>query len=414
MATTKAVRQCLQGLQVEGTVSSMGEAAKIVTPATQNDLDGFAGKVSSKVGTQTARRATVYGQEIFQSMLTRERWRAERSRKPFVLMLLDAHQEQRVAEKLLLQALTAVGSQTRQTDLVGWYKQSAVVGIIFTELGGDERAPIVEALNTKIRGTLHENLGRDQASKIAISFHVFPEQWDPNHAEWVADPKLYPDLKSQLSRKKFPQGVKRAMDMAGSGALLLIMFPILLVIAAIIKLTSEGPVLFSQQRLGKFGARFKCLKFRTMNMNCAPQIHQEYVQRFISGKVDDESSTSAEPAVYKLTNDPRVTKIGQFLRKTSLDELPQLWNVLVGEMSLVGPRPPVPYEFEIYDIWHRRRVLEVKPGITGLWQVSGRSRTRFDDMVRLDLRYCQSWSLWLDIKILMATPAAAFWGDGAY
>lgn len=194
------------------------------------------------------------------------------------------------------------------------------------------------------------------------------------------------------------------------------MFPILAIIALIIKLTSEGPVLFSQERLGKFGARFKCLKFRTMSLNCASTIHEEYVQQFIAGKTDTSQSNadSSGPAVYKLTNDPRVTAIGQLLRKTSLDELPQLWNVLRGEMSLVGPRPPVPYEFEVYDVWHRRRVLEVKPGITGLWQVSGRSRTRFDDMVRLDLRYCQSWSLWLDIKILMATPAAAFWGDGAY
>jgi lipopolysaccharide/colanic/teichoic acid biosynthesis glycosyltransferase len=399
---------------IEGMDSSMAETAKIVPPAAHNDLDGFAGKLSSKIGTQSARRTTVFDQDIFQSMLTRERWRAERSRKPFVLMLLDAHREDRLAEKVLLQALAVVGSRTRQTDLVGWYKQSSVVGIIFTELGGDERTPIVEALSSKIRTTLNENLGREQASKILISFHVFPEQWDPNHAEWVADSTLYPDLKSQVPNRKFSQGMKRAMDIVVSGGLLLIMFPILVVIALIIKLSSEGPVLFSQDRLGKFGARFKCLKFRTMNINCASQIHQEYVQRFITGKVEEPTSDSAAPAVYKITNDPRVTAIGQFLRKTSLDELPQLWNVLRGEMSLVGPRPPVPYEFEIYDVWHRRRVLEVKPGITGLWQVSGRSRTRFDDMVRLDLRYSQSWSLWLDIKILMATPAAAFWGDGAY
>jgi lipopolysaccharide/colanic/teichoic acid biosynthesis glycosyltransferase len=102
------------------------------------------------------------------------------------------------------------------------------------------------------------------------------------------------------------------------------------------------------------------------------------------------------------------------LRKTSLDELPQLVNVLRGEMSLIGPRPPVPYEFESYDIWHRRRVVEVKPGITGLWQVNGRSRTSFDEMVRLDLRYAKDWSFWLDMKILLQTPAAVFSGDGAY
>ena len=150
-----------------------------------------------------------------------------------------------------------------------------------------------------------------------------------------------------------------------------------------------------------------------MYTNNDPKIHQEYVQQFIAGKDGLDKSEKSEKPVYKLTNDPRVTSIGRFLRKTSLDELPQFWNVLRGDMSLVGPRPPVPYEFEVYDIWHRRRVLEVKPGVTGLWQVSGRNRMLFDEMVRLDLRYCQTWSLWLDLKILFATPRAVFNGDGA-
>jgi lipopolysaccharide/colanic/teichoic acid biosynthesis glycosyltransferase len=172
-------------------------------------------------------------------------------------------------------------------------------------------------------------------------------------------------------------------------------------------------VIFEQERLGQFGARFKCLKFRTMYTNNDPKIHQEYVQQFIAGKSGLDNSNGAEKPVYKLVKDPRVTSIGSFLRKTSLDELPQFWNVLRGDMSLVGPRPPVPYEFEVYDIWHRRRVLEIRPGVTGLWQVSGRNRMRFDEMVRLDLRYCQTWSIWLDLKILIATPRAVFNGGGA-
>jgi lipopolysaccharide/colanic/teichoic acid biosynthesis glycosyltransferase len=118
--------------------------------------------------------------------------------------------------------------------------------------------------------------------------------------------------------------------------------------------------------------------------------------------------------VYKIQRDPRITGVGQFLRKTSLDEFPQFWNVLRGDMSLVGPRPALPYEFDMYDHWHRRRVLEMKPGVTGLWQVSGRSRVCFDDMVRLDVRYSQGWSLWLDLKILMATPLAVLMGKGAH
>jgi lipopolysaccharide/colanic/teichoic acid biosynthesis glycosyltransferase len=144
-----------------------------------------------------------------------------------------------------------------------------------------------------------------------------------------------------------------------------------------------------------------------------PKIHQEYVENFISGKVKEETENQSNGVVYKIKDDPRVTAVGRLLRRTSLDELPQFWNVLIGEMSLVGPRPPVPYEFVVYDLWHQRRVLEAKPGVTGLWQVMGRSRTTFDEMVRMDLRYCQRWSLWLDIKILLATPVAVFKGSGA-
>jgi lipopolysaccharide/colanic/teichoic acid biosynthesis glycosyltransferase len=139
------------------------------------------------------------------------------------------------------------------------------------------------------------------------------------------------------------------------------------------------------------------------------KIHEQYVRKLISGALG-----VPENGVFKIQNDPRVTAVGHFLRKTSFDELPQFWNVLIGEMSLVGPRPPLPYEVEVYALWHRRRLLEARPGITGLWQVTGRSRTCFDDMVRLDLHYTQSSSLWLDLKILVQTPRAILAGDGAY
>jgi lipopolysaccharide/colanic/teichoic acid biosynthesis glycosyltransferase len=143
------------------------------------------------------------------------------------------------------------------------------------------------------------------------------------------------------------------------------------------------------------------------------EVHREYVTRLIAG--EDVAQADGEiTGLYKIVNDPRVTRIGSFLRKSSLDELPQLINVLKGEMSLVGPRPPLPYEFERYSAWHQRRVTEVKPGITGLWQVDGRSRTSFDEMVRLDLRYLLTWCIWLDLKILLKTPRAMFLGRGAY
>jgi lipopolysaccharide/colanic/teichoic acid biosynthesis glycosyltransferase len=159
-------------------------------------------------------------------------------------------------------------------------------------------------------------------------------------------------------------------------------------------------------RIGKMGKPFKMLKFRSMYVNASETAHKEFISRFIK-----ESCRTEMPA--KLTNDRRITPVGRFIRKTSLDELPQLWNVLVGEMSLVGPRPPLPYETEQYAPWHRRRILEAKPGVTGLWQVTGRSRTTFDEMVRLDLRYARKRSLWTDIKILLKTPAAVIGGKGA-
>jgi len=204
------------------------------------------------------------------------------------------------------------------------------------------------------------------------------------------------------------------IDIAGSTVALIIFSPLFLLISVAIKLSSQGPVLFKQQRVGQRGHRFTCFKFRSMYFVNDPNIHNEYVKRFISGKADSQRLEGNRNAVYKITEDPRVTRLGKLLRKTSLDELPQFLNVLKGEMSLVGPRPPIPYELESYDIWHRRRIWEAKPGITGLWQVNGRSKTTFDEMVRIDLEYAQTWSLWLDFKILLRTPRAVLSGEGAY
>ena len=202
------------------------------------------------------------------------------------------------------------------------------------------------------------------------------------------------------------------MDIAGSIAGLILCFPVFLAIILAVKLTSTGPAFFRQVRLGQYGRKFTFLKFRSMYVDADHAIHEEYIQRFIAGNSRTEQTPGFLP-VYKLTADPRITPVGRFLRKTSLDELPQFFNVLKGEMSLVGPRPPVVYEYKRYDLWHKQRLLAVKPGITGLWQVDGRSRVKFDEMVRLDIRYARSCSLWLDIKILLQTPRAVLSGDGA-
>ena len=211
---------------------------------------------------------------------------------------------------------------------------------------------------------------------------------------------------------------KRVIDIIGSSLMLVIFSPVWLTIALAIKVSSKGPVLFRQRRVGQYGKTFTFLKFRSMHVDNDSSVHREYVTQLIAGQarrnLPNNGGKGNGVGVYKLTNDARVTRLGRFLRRSSLDELPQLLNVLSGEMSLVGPRPAIPYELAAYQIWHRRRVLEVKPGITGLWQVNGRSRIKFDEMVRLDLRYAETWSPWLDIKILLRTPRAVFAGEGAY
>ena len=361
------------------------------------------------------KRARLLQEETFHGMLTLERRRAERSRNSFVLMLLDAgaFAGSETSDHLMPQVASVVLKTTRETDLVGWYKNGLVLGVIFTETSVEFKDSIVEILRSKVVNALDDELSRKVTSKLVVTVHLYPESQDGDGGEPIADSRLYPDLTPGNPKKSLPLLVKRTTDIIGSASLLVLASPLLVVVALAIKLTSKGPVIFQQDRLGQFGARFKCLKFRTMYTDNDPKIHQEYCQRFIAGRADGETA-SGKPPVYKITNDPRVTPIGRFLRKTSLDEVPQFWNVLTGQMSLVGPRPPVPYEYAAYDVWHRRRVLEAKPGVTGLWQVSGRSRMSFNDMVRLDLRYSQSWSLWLDLKILVATPRAVLGGEGAY
>jgi len=371
-------------------------------------------KLSSRFRDLPACREGVFKEETFHSMFTRERLRAERSRKPFVLILLDFHAvHKKEGDAAFIERLPAVVSEaTRETDIIGWYKQGLILGMIFTELNLEGKSPITDVLHSKVVAALRENLGGALASNVAVSVHLIPESWDMHRPDLEAEIEMYQDHSPKVSSKRLSMIIKRGIDIVCSSILLIMISPLLVAIALAIKLTSKGPVIFKQERVGWLGTRFKCLKFRTMYTDNDAKIHREYIQLLITGKAVKENE--AGPIVYKITSDPRVTPIGKFLRKTSLDEVPQFWNVLRGEMSLVGPRPAVPYEFELYDNWHRRRVFEMKPGVTGLWQVSGRSRVSFNDMIRLDLRYCQCWSLWLDLKILLATPHAALKGDGAF
>jgi exopolysaccharide biosynthesis polyprenyl glycosylphosphotransferase len=285
--------------------------------------------------------------------------------------------------------------------------------VIFTEIGAAEGKSIATALLTKVTNALCGTLGIEHINEIRLSFHVFPEYSKEDGPGGPPDSSLYPDLE-KFKRNRTSRLIKRAMDIAGSLLALMVLSPVLVVVALAIKLSSPGPIFFRQQRMGQHGTKFTFLKFRSMYVNEDHTIHKEYVKSLISGVNGSKNGNGNQTHVFKLTNDPRITAIGRILRRTSLDEVPQFLNVLGGQMSLVGPRPPIPYEFESYDVWHVQRLLAVKPGITGLWQVEGRSRVAFDDMVRLDLKYASSWSLWLDLKILLKTPLAVFSGEGAY
>jgi len=356
----------------------------------------------------------IFPQQLFVRTVCVERKRAARSGRRLILMLLRSDSLLRkfpspATDRILL----ALSRSTRDTDIAGWYEQGTIIGVLFTEIGAAELSA-AETVSQRVRAALHDAMSDEQLRHIKLSFYVFPDDChgqDPGDRRSIS--VMYPDVLNELDSKRTALIVKRCLDVLGSLALLVLLSPLLLLIACAIKLTSRGPVVFRQKRLGQFGRGITFLKFRSMYTNAGHSIHKEYVKQFIANQSDSNENSSG-PKLYKLKGDPRVTKLGAFLRRTSLDELPQLFNVVAGQMSLVGPRPPLPYEFESYATWHKSRLLGVKPGITGFWQVHGRSRVKFDEMVRMDLQYARAWSLWLDIKILLRTPLAVFTGNGAY
>jgi len=353
-------------------------------------------------------------QELFLKLLCLERKRTERSGRRFVLLLLDTGNLLKTAKAPVIATLmSAIGQSTRDTDLKGWYRDGSVIGVIFTEVGAAEDKCIVQALSAKITDSLYDSLSVADVNEIRLSFHIFPEDWDNDGPDGPVTSTLQMALAGGIDRKKVSLTLKRLMDIAGSLVALILCLPVFVIVALAIKLTSKGPVLFRQVRLGRYGKKFTFLKFRSMQVGNDHKIHEDYVARFILGVPGTGQPAGSQAKLYKLTADPRITPIGRLLRNTSLDEIPQFLNVLLGDMSLVGPRPPVIYEFARYDLWHKQRLLAAKPGITGLWQVDGRSRVKFDEMVRLDIRYARSWSLWLDIKILVQTPRAVISGSGA-
>ncbi|MEP6570023.1 MAG: sugar transferase [Acidobacteriota bacterium] len=242
--------------------------------------------------------------------------------------------------------------------------------------------------------------------RIAPSlFNCLPSKTEVDQIGALPMIRLFREPLSDLAR-----GIKRISDIAIAALTLALLAPFWLLIALLIRFDSKGPVLYAQERVGMDGRIFVVYKFRTMRVDADSEIHREYQRKFIAGDAEANVGDEAQPA-YKLRNDPRITRVGRVLRRLSLDEVPQLFNVIRGDMSVVGPRPPIPYEVEAYELRHRKR-LDMKPGLTGLWQVSGRNRLPFEEMVKLDLFYIENWSVLFDLKIILRTVLVMVRGDG--
>ena len=253
-------------------------------------------------------------------------------------------------------------------------------------------------------------IGRKQRVEFRFApslFNLLPQKTSVEQIGVLPMVRLFREPLSDMQRF-----VKRAADITISSIALVVLSPLWLMLSILVKLDSVGPALFQQERVGMDGRIFLCYKFRTMRTDVGDDLHRSAYQKNIGGGNEANEGDDERPLFGKVRDDPRVTRAGRWLRRSSLDELPQFLNVLIGDMSMVGPRPPIPYEVEEYDIWHRKR-LDMKPGITGLWQVSGRNRLPFDEMVRIDLYYIENWSLWFDLKIMMLTLPAVLRGDGA-
>src|SRR5258706_11301941 len=350
-----------------------------------------------------------------QRILRRARLRADRCKGQMSVAVFELADASRATRRQLRRLARIVLRRSRMTDDIGWINEQQVCAVLpdtgpfgAHQFGGSVRT-LAAKRGLEISYTIYsypehdefdesDNVGKRCAPSRALGVQstfsagapertsAIPMSLDRRPLVAVVDRAMRCDehrsvgTLSQLLTRDMPAW-KRAMDIIGASIGLTIALPIMAIAALLIRVSSAGPVMFQQRRAGFSGARFTIFKFRTMVPNA------EHLKAALRPHSEQDG-----PA-FKMSGDPRITSIGRFLRATSLDELPQFWNVLVGNMSLVGPRPPLSYEFRAYDLWHRRRVLEIKPGITGFWQVEGRSRIRFDDMVRLDLTYARAWAI---------------------
>jgi lipopolysaccharide/colanic/teichoic acid biosynthesis glycosyltransferase len=358
------------------------------------ELSGPSSIVSGRVRTVEPALSEVLSRTAFQQQLHREMRRADRIKSPLSIALFsvgEAGGADRADFERLLHTLVA---SKRETDLLG-YLGDYRVAILLTDT--DESGARVLEEKIARRAGLGE-LTCDVASYPARLFETVM-------GEDVVRPQgeAARDLMDSATRRHRGYLGKRLLDLVGALAGIVLLSPIMLAAAAAVALTSRGPIVYKQMRIGRGGQPFSVYKFRSMYTNVDDRIHREYIDKYINGNAQETDHGGDGKPFFKMKSDPRITPVGRFIRKTSIDELPQFFNVLKGDMSLVGPRPPLPYEVEKYQPWHLRRVLEAVPGVTGLWQVDGRSTTTFDEMVRMDLRYIRDCSLGTDVNILLKT-----------
>ncbi len=329
----------------------------------------------------------------FLEQLRKEKQRAQRSRTALSMLILSPAYTYQQNFSFVSTLHKAIKPKIRETDVMG-YIDTNTLGVLlpYTDQEGAEK------FAEKIMACV-------PSGQVNMKTAVYPDQIFESLGRngCVAPDVLRLMLDDSIAVSKLKLFTKRFIDVIGSLAGLILLSPLMLLIALLVKMSSPGPIIFRQQRLGVKGAKFTFYKFRSMRTDTNDQIHRDFVNELINGNHAAVNNGNAEQPMYKMKADPRITKVGKFIRKTSIDELPQLFNVLKGDMSLVGPRPPLPYEAEKYQSWHLKRILDMKPGITGLWQVEGRSRTGFNEAVRLDLKYLAKWSILLDIKILLKT-----------
>lgn len=355
----------------------------------------------------------LYSEEVFHLAVQRERARTDRTGLAFSLVVFNVGAEQ--GENSLLATLSQVLKQRmRATDEVGWlesgrlgvllYNTSGEGGYQFAQQVGELVAPHAPPKYTVYiypsdKG-LHQLAIKEAQQKRAASAN------GDNHSESVDDAApqqgTSPGMAFQGLESFFKQPTpwwKRSMDVFGSGLGLLLLSPVILPVGLYIKLVSPGPMFFKQKRIGYLGEEFVMWKLRTMHVNVDTSKHQKYLAELI------KSGDSNNKPMIKLDDAPQLIPHANLIRKSCIDELPQLINVFLGEMSMIGPRPPIPYEVAEYAIWHRGR-FDALPGMTGLWQVSGKNRLTFNQMVRLDIEYARRQSFWLDMVILLRTPMA--------